>query len=205
MRTNGAHEEIREPLRRAFESIAVAAEARAAILVGDSSQSMHAKAKWESMHAISKAIADLFRNMPDQQEELRAAVRDACMAYAREFAMERTTSLDDRERRLDRRERELEEGWTELRRRLAADPVQARMDAFIEKIDDIIPIESGKYGNYAQAIRSRGLVLAALAGMRNVGGRIPEQDAEPAEDAPRRTIAPSRLQAVREPDDDLPV
>jgi len=54
-----------------------------------------------------------------------------------------------------------------------ADPVTKRMQAWADTIDEVLPlIEGQQHKNgytFDQAIRSRGLVMAALAGMTSVG------------------------------------
>ena len=61
----------------------------------------------------------------------------------------------------------------------AADPVTKRMQVWADAIDRVLPMPEGHKNGYTfdQAIRSRGLVMAALAGMTSVGAPLPTKEA----------------------------
>ena len=60
----------------------------------------------------------------------------------------------------------------------AADPATRRMQVWADAIDRVLPLPEGHKNGYTfdQAIRSRGLVMAALAGMTSVGTPIVKEE-----------------------------
>ena len=60
----------------------------------------------------------------------------------------------------------------------AADPATRRMQVWADAIDRVLPLPEGHKNGYTfdQAIRSRGLVMAALAGMTSVGYPIVKKE-----------------------------
>jgi hypothetical protein len=60
----------------------------------------------------------------------------------------------------------------------AADPATRRMRVWADAIDRVLPLPEGHKNGYTfdQAIRSRGLVMAALAGMTSVGAPIVKEE-----------------------------
>ena len=157
------------------------------------------KAKWKNpesplrqeREALVKIIEMICRGLEEASEtgdEMRDALRAAVGCVVDEHVRQEVESkVEEATRNLEasrlENERQAHRYSVAARRYeelIAADPVQRRIDAFLEKVNDVLPIERGRNGSADQAIRSRGLVLAALAGMTNVGGKAPTEPTQEA-------------------------
>lgn len=127
---------------------------------------------------IISLIRDAFIRRESIPEEFRSRIDEMIKSFCSKAVSDAVKLEVDRQICLTRKAEEdyvsakndYENAIRKYNEIIAADPVQRRMSAFISQIDSVLPIS--RNASAEQALRSRGLVLAALAGMKSVGSKF---------------------------------
>jgi hypothetical protein len=116
---------------------------------------------------VFREFAVLIRDVVNLDPLIRQAIKDECAAVLEDAR--------NAKKRAQWAESEYNRFFEELKQERDADPAVRRLRDFVEVLNTAIPLPNDSRGDYGgsarvQALRSRGLALAAFNGMKVLGG-----------------------------------